>query len=176
MPSLQLYGDISFYAFVIHENSLWMSWRFFFFFLLFLSYYCRLGVAQPKILALMVQEVNSQLRPLKVITCHLFCTPQSNFFLCLLLILHVLLPLVHLAKWCSGCLLDLTSRQTCGSCMTRPNQRRLGTSAWKTTRFWCSTCREPKHCLLISPVCCWENAFLCCEQICQCETSGSDCH
>lgn len=114
MPSLQLYGEISFYAFVIHENSLWMSWWGFFF--LFFSDSCCLGVAQPKILALTVQEVNSQLRPLKVITCHLFLL-HYNPTLCLLLILHVLLPLVHLAKRCSGCLLDLTSRQTCGSRM-----------------------------------------------------------
>lgn len=83
--------------------------------------------------------VDNQLRPLEVITGHLFCstTIQPCVFL---LPLHVLRCLYFI--WPNdvvmGCRFDLTSRQTCGTRKTLSN-------LWKQTRGACS--KPLKHTL-----------------------------
>lgn len=74
MPSLQLHGELSFYDFVINEESLWMSSC-----LLLPLKACWAAGGTAKF----------QLRPLKVITCYLFLL-HHNPTLCLMLSLHVL--------------------------------------------------------------------------------------
>lgn len=114
MPSLQLYGEIPFYAIVTHETSLWMSCSFFFF-----SF-------PPS--ALMAEEVRAISGPLKVISCHLFCC--TTIQPCLLLSSHVLCCL-YFSIWPNdvvmGCLFNLTPLQTCGS-------RKTLSKLWKETR------------------------------------------